>query len=385
MEASQPGAATLAPRDLLELRRRTAELAALNQRLHEELSRRQLVEKTFRALIEYAPDATIIANAEGTITLLNARAEQMFGYAREELVGRPIETLTPERFRGRHVSHRAGYLHDPKARPMGIGLEVLGRRKDGSEFPVEISLNPVQTHEGLRIATTIADITQRRQLAEQAKQAAILEERNRFAREVHDTLAQGLAGIVVQLQGAQDILDEDPDEAKAQIIRATNLARANLEEARRSVMSLHPRLLPKEDLPRSIAHLTGQLASQMPVQVDFSVLGAPRPLPSEIEENLFRIGQEALNNVWKHSRATRVRVELCYVEGSVRLCVQDNGIGFVNHPPDSRSAFGLAIMRERAERIGATLDYQTRPNDSPEEGTRMEVTVPVASGHGGGS
>jgi signal transduction histidine kinase len=294
------------------------------------------------------------------------------------MMGQRLEMLMPERFRTRHISHRADFHKDPKARPMGTGLEVMGRRKDGSEFPVEISLNPVRTAEGLVVATTIADISERKRLEEHARQAAILEERNRVAREVHDTLAQGLAGIIFQLVGVDGILGESPEEARAGVARAIALARANLEEARRSLMALRTTLLPKENLPNSIQHLTAQLSTQLPIEVNYTLIGSHRPLRKDIEENLYRIGQEALNNVRKHSQATRVAVELSYVDSRIQLVIHDNGLGFSGRSSDGQSKFGLAIMRERAESIGAELTFKSGDHN----GTRVELSIPISSGDG---
>src|SRR5438874_9086071 len=102
----------------------------------------------FRGLLEAAPDAMVIVDGDGRIIIVNGQTERLFGYEREELLGQPIEVLVPDRFRPGHPEHRTGYSHDPKTRPMGAGLDLFGRRKDGSEFPAEISLAPMQSEQG---------------------------------------------------------------------------------------------------------------------------------------------------------------------------------------------------------------------------------------------
>lgn len=127
-----------------------------------DVTERRETERMFRSLLESAPDAAVIVGPDGRIVLVNRQTEELFGYARDELIGQEVEMLVPQRFRQRHPEYRGGFFAQPRARPMGLGLELFAMRRDGSEFPVEISLSPIQTERGVLVSAAVRDATERR-------------------------------------------------------------------------------------------------------------------------------------------------------------------------------------------------------------------------------
>jgi PAS domain S-box-containing protein len=178
-----------------------------------DITERKQAEERFRLVVEAAPSAMIMVNTEGRIILVNTQAEAVFRYARDELIGHPIEMLVPERFRSRHVGDRHGYFGDAQARPMGTGRELFGRRKDGSELPIEIGLSPIHTSEGLFVLTSIVDISERKQAElERARQRNEMAHLSRVTMlgELSGSLAHELnlplTAILSNAQAAQRIL-----------------------------------------------------------------------------------------------------------------------------------------------------------------------------------
>jgi signal transduction histidine kinase len=213
-------------------------------------------------------------------------------------------------------------------------------------------------------------------LCRRSRQTAILDERNRMAREIHDSLAQGLTGIIVQLEAMERLAQRRPGQAVKALRRALDLARHSLQEARRSVWGLRPRTLEGQTLTEAIGNHIAAMREKDDLALHFSISGEERALSPDVELNLFRITQEALSNVQRHAQAQNAHVHLSFEEGQVRLVMQDDGVGLspanLPDPPGGDGGFGLIGMKERASLLGGEM----RISSVLDEGTQVEVVVP---------
>lgn len=212
------------------------------------------------------------------------------------------------------------------------------------------------------------------QLLVQAREAGVADERRRLAAEIHDTIAQGLAGIITQLQVVS--LTKAPDTAREHLARAQELARHSLGEARRSVQNLSPVALDGTPLPEALKKLVAEWSAEAGVRAEFTVTGTVEPLHDEVEATLLRIAQEALTNTRRHAAASRVGVTLSYMDDEMTLDVRDDGRGFepLALPPRSTDGgFGLGGMCARAERIAGTVAVESEPG----HGTAVSARVPL--------
>jgi signal transduction histidine kinase len=215
---------------------------------------------------------------------------------------------------------------------------------------------------------------------EKLKHEAVLRERNRIAQDIHDTVSQGLAGIVYQLEAAEDFSAESPGGTK-HLERARELARDTLKELRQAVWNLRADALQRESFAGAIVFLAKRLTEGTPVRVDFSIRGFPRHLPPEIEEGLLRIVQEAFANIIKHSKASKARIEMALSDGQIQLCVEDDGCGFAPRDSSVRNGFGLTSMRERAQALGGLWWVYSQPR----HGTQVQSIMPLDPAVNGGT
>ncbi|MDQ3912622.1 MAG: GAF domain-containing sensor histidine kinase [Actinomycetota bacterium] len=237
------------------------------------------------------------------------------------------------------------------------------------------SLSP----EDLQLLYTIGDLLsiafERARLSERSIQLSAAEERNRLAREIHDTLAQGLTATSLQLESAEALLDAGTGVKRARepLRRALSLTQSNLEEARRSVLDLRAAPLEGRSLSEALKTLVERWESETGISARFQAVNGARPLPPRVEAALYRICQEALNNVARYSQAERLRVRLVITPDQVQLTVEDDGRGFAaSEVPKDR--YGLVGMNERARILGGSLDIRSSPDG---RGTRVEATVPL--------
>lgn len=237
--------------------------------------------------------------------------------------------------------------------PLLLGDELPGFLTINSTQPRRFSPQEIELARAL--AQQISLAIQLTRMGDQAKQTTLLRERNRMAREIHDTLAQGFTGIVIQLEAADDTLEDAPGTTREHLTRARTLARDSLAEARRSVWAL--RSDRATDLITTLRQQADTLIAGTKISVQVDQEGLPRPLPEELEQNLIRIGQESLTNALRHGKANHVSIRLAYAGDNVELKVEDDGIGFDR--ATASNGFGLTGMRERAEELGGTFQVET--------------------------
>lgn len=314
-------------------------------------------EERFRKVVEAAPNAMVMVNALGQIEMVNAQAEKVFGYTRQEMLGQSVEILVPERSRGAHPGLRAMFNSDPRSRPMGAGRDLYARRKDGSEFPVEIGLNPIDTEEGPMVLSAIVDISDRKQKEESVK--AALKEKEILLGEIHHRVKNNLQ-IVDSLLDLQ--LSKLNDPVVANMLRDS-------QSRIRSMVLIHQTLYQSKDFAR--VDFSAFLDSLIPTLVASYGLDASRiglsvsvqdvqlPLNSAIPCGL--VVNELVTNAFKHAFPEERRGTIAITlsngdEGWVRLEVSDDGIGLPQGLDlDNTVSLGLQLVVLLADQLGGAV------------------------------
>ena len=256
--------------------------------------------------------------------------------------------------------------------PMLIAGQVAG--VIGIRFTQKRRFRPEEVELAQALANQAMLAIQLTRLSAQSRRSAVMAERNRMARDIHDTLAQGFTGVILQLEAVEEATSQSlAAKAGEHLTRASELAREGLQEARRSVWALRPQTLEEKDLCEALRDLIQKQTAGTPVLAEFIVQGKPRELPMEWDENLLRIGQEVLTNVLRHAQASKFNAQLAFDDGEIRLNLRDNGSGF--DPAGRHDGFGLQGMRERVKGMGGQLTIQSAKG----EGTAVSIILPLAN------
>jgi len=358
-------------------------------------------------LLEYAPDATVIVDAEGAMRLVNSQAEQLFGYYREELLGHPVEMLIPSRYRALHVHQRNGYVADPHVRPMRVAVELFGLRKDGAEFPVDISLSPILTREGMFVASAIRDVTERKAIERRLVELNAELERASHAKDQflasmsHElrtplnailgftgTLLMKMPGPLTKEQDRQlQIVQSSATHLLSLINDALDLAK--IESGKRN-LNFEP-----VSIAEVIAEVTAaqaSLALEKGLEFSSSVDGVPETIVTD-RRSLTQILLNLTSNALKYTERGSVRIDAKSIGSEIMIDVSDTGIGI--RPQDLARLFkafeqldptttrryegtglGLYLSRSMALLLGGTLAVASEHG----VGSTFTLTLPVSGG-----
>ena len=357
----------------------------------------------FRVLIEAAPDAMIIVDDDGEMVIVNGQAEIMFGYDREEMLGNTVEMLLPERIRKSHVGHRHQFQQDPGLRPMGMGMELIAQRKDGTEFPVEISLSPVSTPKASFVSSVIRDVTERKRMEEEiiaARQEALRANKANsafLAAASHDlrqpvqalSLLNGALRRTVKDERALEMIQSQEHSLTAM----TNLLNSLLDISRLDAGAVTPEI---EEFPiqRLIDRLSAEFARQAQHKgLQFSSCACDAVVRSD-PNLLSEIVQNLVGNAIRYTEKGKVELVCECVDGRCRVGVVDTGIGIgqdeqqaifkefhqIKPKGGSKEGFGLGLAI--VKRLAELLEHDIEVESEIGKGSRFSVSMPLVEAPG---
>jgi PAS domain S-box-containing protein len=323
-----------------------------------------------------------VVNKRGDIVFVNEQLENNFGYSREQLIGEDIEKLLPGRFRNIHLQHRKRYFAEPRIRVMGPGQQLFGLHSDGTEFPVEVSLSPLETETDTLVIASIRDISERAQaeLKIRALASSLLvaeqEERQRIAQILHDDLQQRLFAIKMQMPYLSEAHEKNDEQAFQTNFEQLQTWLADAISTTRGLSKdISPLILKREGLVEALKWLATQMKELYNLDVTLEFNDVEPDFDTSLETELFQAIRELLFNVVKHAETLEATVLLEKINEHLRVTVKDGGKGFDAEAmmTDWKDAHGLLNIHQRLSLLGCNLEVISRPGD----GARIVIDVPA--------
>jgi PAS domain S-box-containing protein len=325
-----------------------------------------------QAILESSLDAIITIDEQGRIDSFNPVAEQIFGYRAKEVVGQNVKVLMPQPFRDEHDGYLHNYRMTGRKKVIGLGREAVAQRKDGTVFPIDLSVSEV-LFDGQRIFIgLVRDISDRRRLEREVLNISE-QERQRIGRDLHDGLGSFLTGVAMGTQGLAQALQEGRPVRPEDLEELARMIIEGASQAQSLAQGLNPVKLETDGLPAALQELVARMMHRVPASASFYYDESLRALPRVVSVQLYRIAQEAINNAVKHARARHLWVRLATEEGKLRLTIRDDGVGLPDNRKTLEEGTGLHIMPYRANLIGATFSISRLP----EGGTLVCCCVPL--------
>ena len=316
-------------------------------------------EERLRAIVTTAVEGIVTISERGVIESFNPAAELMFGYREAELIGQNVSVLMPTPYREAHDGYLANYLRTGQAKIIGIGREVVGQRKDGSVFPMDLSVSEVQLVGGRKFTGILRDITERKRLEQEILQISEQEQR-RIGQDLHDGICQQLAGIELMSEVLEQALGRKSKKLSAQAAQIAANVREVISQTRLLAHGLCPVVLEDEGLMAALHELAFGTRKMFGVDCAFHCDPPLHVADIGIASHLYRIAQEAVSNALRHGQARQIAIQLTHTPEELRLIVTDNGQGLPAARP-KRSGLGLRAMQYRAGMMNATVSL--RPNE----------------------
>jgi PAS domain S-box-containing protein len=325
-------------------------------------------------LLEAAPVGCLVVNDQAEILMANAQTEKLFGFSRRELIGEKVDILVPPRLRDTHIAGREAYLCQPTVRQTINGVNLLAQRKDGWEFPVEVSLSPLETDHGFFVVTLVRDLTEQNQL--QAEQEALRtffdteQERHRIGMDLHDGVMQDIYAAMLGLGMAYEDIDTEPGQAKQSVSHAIDQLHYVIRDIRSYIFDLRPRRF-AGDIRVALVDLAQEFQENTQIKTEVRIAPESPEIEHQIGLAFYVIAHEALSNTRKNAQASNVFITLMTDFDGVHLEIRDDGRGFDPSTELSEKHRGLRNMASRASTIGADL----RIDSAPGQGTAVRVHV----------